>query len=242
MKLINGDVLRINLDAFTKNKASCTEIDWDKVIQLCEVSPADLDKMNLTALRVLEKVKEYLKGAVDVHLVGIRNLIRNLEAVASQKEKEPEMKEEISAELYVRYKCSSCMKPELWPECKDCADICRKYKEASPRILKERGLVALGVLNEIKERAVKCDLRKGGARCGCCELVLTDLESAADLKAVQLIQEKAKAWDILIEDDPNIAKHAAPIYLAQARAELATDPAKALRQGSGQEKGEKKNG
>lgn len=60
------------------------------------------------------------------------------------------MKEETSAELYVRYKCSSCMKPELWPECEGCAETCKQYREASPADLAERNLGAVAVLEETK--------------------------------------------------------------------------------------------
>lgn len=49
------------------------------------LSPAELAEENLKALAVLEKLKEYLKGKVDAHLVGVRNLIRNLESDASRK-------------------------------------------------------------------------------------------------------------------------------------------------------------
>lgn len=100
-----------------------------------------------------------------------------------------------------------------------------------PPDLDKMNLAALRVLNEIRERAVKCDLRKGGARCGCCELVLTDLESAADLKVPEILVQ-AKAWKLL-EDwlnlDPhdkhlltksNLRLRIMPDFLKNARAEI----------------------
>lgn len=48
--------------------------------------PVDPTTLELAAVRVLEKVKEYLEGAVDMHLVGVRNLIRNLESDVSKSE------------------------------------------------------------------------------------------------------------------------------------------------------------
>lgn len=152
------------------------------LLVLCKLSPPDLEAMNLATLGVLEKVKEYLEGKVDDHLVGVRNLIRNLESDVSKSEP-------ITA-----------------------------------------------VLNKIRGRAVKCDLRKGGARCGCCELVLADLESSVDLGAAKETLEKARAWEILSKNEKALGLgHEMKTALAQARLALSKANVRELEKGEDNE-------
>lgn len=193
--------------------------------RLKKLDPADLatlfKKKNLTAGFVLEKVKEYLEGAVDMHLVGIRNLIRNLESNASQEEKEPEMKGDISTELYVRYKCSGCMEPELWPECKGCADICRKYREATPAdllaVTKKLEAGYYGLVEEFRK-----DMEEAKAKDPKYKIAPSTILKALDYMESGLsIPEaviEAAAWKIVAKR--GLLKKEQDRILAQARADL----------------------
>lgn len=87
-KLVDGKKLKkwIDCPVLTGTEVRSKKYIYDG-IEKCTLSPAELADENLKALAVLGGLKEYLRGKVDPHLVGIRNLIRNLESDVSGKER-----------------------------------------------------------------------------------------------------------------------------------------------------------
>ena len=87
MKLVDGEKLFKEMEELicyrNRNQGTKEEtVRWDRVIERiksCTLSPAELEG---GATWVLEELKKFLEGKLDMHLVGIRGMIKDLESQA----------------------------------------------------------------------------------------------------------------------------------------------------------------